>query len=46
MAWNWGDSRRATVSFAALEEPVNAMSEVTSRPADDGHQPGLLVKIA
>jgi hypothetical protein len=30
MAWNRGDPRQATVSFAALDWSVNAMTEVTS----------------
>jgi len=46
MAWNRGDPRQATVSFAALDWSVNAMSEVTSRLEDNGHKLGLLVTAA
>src|ERR1700733_5482807 len=46
MAWNRGDPRQATVSFAALDWSVNAMTEVTSRLADNGHKLGLLVTAA
>jgi hypothetical protein len=34
MAWNRGDTRQATVSLAALDWSVNAMTEVTSRLTD------------
>jgi hypothetical protein len=46
MAWNRGDPRQATVSIAALDWSVNAMIEVTSRLADNGHKLGLLVTAA
>jgi hypothetical protein len=46
MAWNRGDPRQATVSFAALDWSVNAMTEVTSRLEDNGHKLGLLVTAA
>jgi hypothetical protein len=34
MAWNRGDARQATVSLAALDWSVNAMTEVTDRLAE------------
>jgi hypothetical protein len=46
MAWNRGDPRQATVSFAALDWSVNAMTEVTSRLEDNSHKLGLLVTAA
>ncbi len=46
MAWNRGDPRQATVSFAALDWSVNAMTEVTSRLEDSGHQPGIIATVA
>jgi hypothetical protein len=46
MAWNRGDPRQATVSFAALDWSVNAMTEVTSRLEDNGHKLGLLATAA
>jgi hypothetical protein len=46
MAWNRGDPRQATVSFAALDWSVNAMTEVTSRLQDSGRGLGLLVTAA
>jgi hypothetical protein len=46
MAWNRGDPRQATVSVAALDWSVNAMTEVTSRLEDSGHTLGLLVTAA
>jgi hypothetical protein len=46
MAWNRGDPRQATVSFAALDWSVNAMTEATSRLEDSGHTLGLLVTAA
>ena len=46
MAWNRGDPRQATVSFAAFEWSVNAMTEVTRRLEDSGHALGLLATAA
>jgi hypothetical protein len=46
MAWNRGDPRQATVSVAALDWSVNAMTEVTSRLQDSGRGLGLLVTAA
>lgn len=46
MAWNRGDPRQATVSFAALDWSVNAMTEVTRRLEDSGHALGLLATAA
>jgi hypothetical protein len=41
-AWNRGDPRQATVSLAAPDWPVNAMTEVTSRLAcPDGRALGM-----
>jgi hypothetical protein len=46
MAWNRGDPRQATVSFAALDWSVNAMTEVTRRLEDSGRALGLLATAA
>jgi hypothetical protein len=46
MAWNRGDPRQATVSFAAFDWSVNAMTEVTRRLEDSGHALGLLATAA
>src|SRR5215472_10005826 len=46
MAWNRGDARQATVSLAALDWSVNAMTEVTDRLAEQGAKAGSAVVIA
>ena len=46
MAWNRGDARQATVSLAALDWSVNAMTEVTERLAQRSAKAGSAVAIA
>jgi len=46
MAWNRGDARQATVSVAALDWSVNAMTEVTDRLAEHSGKAGSAVAIA
>ena len=46
MAWNRGDARHATVSLAALDWSVNAMTEVTERLAEHSATAGSAVVIA
>jgi len=46
MAWNRGDARQATVSLAALDWSVNAMTEVTDRLAEHSAKAGSAMAIA